>query len=478
MTRQIWLGTTQVPASDGATFDVTDPATGEVIDTVADATVADALTALERAVPAGEAWAQTAPQQRADLLTRVFELIGERADEFARTMTREMGKPLAEAYGEVTYGNSYFRWFAGEAVRIPGRFTTAPGGNGHILVTRAAVGPVLAITPWNFPLAMATRKIAPALAAGCPIIVKPAAETPLTMLLLGEIIAQAFAEFEVPAGLVSILPTTGAAEMSEHLMADRRLRKVTFTGSTPVGRTLVRQSADNLQRTSMELGGNAPFVVTADADIPAAVAGAMVAKLRNGGQVCVAANRFLVDTAVAAEFTDGLVAAASEVRQGHGLDEGVTLGPLITAKQRARVHDLVTDAVARGARLLLGGELPEGPGNFYPATVLADVPADAPILAEEIFGPVATITTFDGVEAGVAAANDTDFGLAAYGYAGAVTTAQYLTENLQAGMVALNRGQLSEPAAPFGGIGQSGFGREGGTEGIEEYLDVRYLALP
>ncbi|WP_010121690.1 NAD-dependent succinate-semialdehyde dehydrogenase [Corynebacterium nuruki] len=474
----LWLAGHRVPASSGETFAVEDPATGEVIAHVADATLADADAALDAAVAAAPVWAKTSPRHRTNVLTRIFDLVTERTEDLARTMTVEMGKPLGEARGEVAYGNEYFRWAAEEAARIPGRFGEASQGNGHMLMTRTPVGPVLAITPWNFPLAMATRKIAPALAAGCPIIVKPAAETPLTMLLLGEIIAQAFAEFEVPAGLVSILPTTGAAGMSEHLMADRRLRKVTFTGSTPVGRTLVRQSADNLQRTSMELGGNAPFVVTADADIPAAVAGAMVAKLRNGGQVCVAANRFLVDNAVAAEFTAGLVAAASEVRQGHGLDEGVTLGPLITAKQRARVHDLVTDAVARGARLLLGGELPEGPGNFYPATVLADVPADAPILAEEIFGPVATITTFDGVEAGVAAANDTDFGLAAYGYAGAVTTAQYLTENLQAGMVALNRGQLSEPAAPFGGIGQSGFGREGGTEGIEEYLDVRYLALP
>ena len=473
MTRRIWLGTSQVPASDGATFEVTDPATGEVIDTVADATVADALTALERAVPAGEAWAQTAPQQRADLLTRVFELIGERADEFARTMTREMGKPLAEAYGEVTYGNSYFRWFAGEAVRIPGRFTTAPGGNGHILVTRAAVGPVLAITPWNFPLAMATRKIAPALAAGCPVIVKPAAETPLTMLLLGEVLRDA----GIPDGLVSILPSTHDAEISATLMADDRLRKVTFTGSSPVGRLLVRQSADRLLRTSMELGGNAPFVVAADADLDLVLAAAMQAKMRNGGEACIAANRFLVDETIAAEFTDRLTAAMEAVVMGHGLDEGTTLGPVITVKQRDRIAALVDDAVAAGATVTTGGEVPAGPGNFYPATVLTDVPADARILHEEIFGPVATVSTFATLDEGVRLANDTEFGLASYGFSTDATTAQYLAAHLAAGMVGINRGAISDAAAPFGGIKQSGFGREGGVEGIEEYLETRYIAL-
>lgn len=474
----LWLAGAQVPASSGETFGVLDPATGEVVALVADATLADADAALDAAVAAAPVWAATSPRHRTNVLTRIFDLVAERTGDLARTMTVEMGKPLAEAAGEVAYGNEYFRWAAEEAVRIPGRFGTASQGNGHMLMTRTPVGPVLAITPWNFPLAMATRKIAPALAAGCPIIVKPASETPLTLLLLGEIIAQAFAEFDVPAGLFSVLPSTSSSAMSAHLMADRRLRKVTFTGSTPVGRTLVRQSADNLQRTSMELGGNAPFVVAADADIEAAVAGAMVAKMRNGGQVCVAANRFLVDETVAEEFTDRFVEATRGIVRGHGLDEGVTLGPVVNVRQRDRIHALVTDAVDRGARLLTGGEVPEGPGAFYPPTVLADVPVGAPILDEEIFGPVATVTTFAGIEAGVAAANDTDFGLAAYGYAGGVATAQYLTENLQAGMVALNRGQLSEPAAPFGGIGQSGFGREGGTEGIEEYLDVRYIALP
>ncbi|MGO3826008.1 NAD-dependent succinate-semialdehyde dehydrogenase [Corynebacterium variabile] len=475
---ELWLAGRQTASSTGKTFPVLDPATGDVIARVADASLEDATAALDAAVEAFPLWSASSPRRRTDVLTRIFELVRERTEDFARTMTLEMGKPLAEARGEVAYGNEYFRWAAEEAVRIPGRFGTASQGNGHMLMTRTPVGPVLAITPWNFPLAMATRKIAPALAAGCPIIVKPSSDTPLTLLLLGEVITQAFAEFDVPAGLFSVLPGRGSAAMSEHLMSDRRLRKVTFTGSTPVGRTLVRQSAEHLQRTSMELGGNAPFVVAADADIDAAVSGAMVAKMRNGGQVCVAANRFLVDTSVVEEFTTGFLAAVEGIHQGNGFDDGVTLGPVITGRQRDEIHELVEDAVAAGARLLTGGEIPEGPGNFYPPTVLTDVPADARILREEIFGPVATITTFDSLEEGVARANDTEFGLAAYGYAGGVASAQYLTENLQAGMVALNRGQLSEPAAPFGGVGQSGFGREGGTEGIEEYLDIRYIALP
>lgn len=474
---RIWSGLTPVDASDGATFDVSDPATGEVIATVADATVDDALTALTRAVEAQKAWAGFSPQARSDVLTRIFGLIGERADDFAVTMTLEMGKPLAEAYGEVTYGNSYFRWFAGEAVRIPGRFATSPNGNGHILVTRGPVGPVLAITPWNFPLAMATRKIAPALAAGCPVIVKPAAETPLTMLLLGEVLAQAFTEAGAPDGLVSILPSTRDADISKTLMADERLRKVTFTGSSPVGRLLVRQSADRLLRTSMELGGNAPFVVAEDADLDLVLTAAMQAKMRNGGEACIAANRFLVAAPVAAEFTGRLTAAMDAVVTGHGLDEGTTLGPVITAKQRDRIAALVDDAVSRGATVTTGGVVPEGPGNFYPATVLTDVPADARILHEEIFGPVATVTTFPTLEEGVAAANDTEFGLAAYGFTASEETARYFAENLDAGMVGINRGAISDAAAPFGGVGQSGFGREGGAEGIGEYLETRYIAL-
>jgi succinate-semialdehyde dehydrogenase/glutarate-semialdehyde dehydrogenase len=464
-----------------STFDVEDPATGEVLVTVPDRSAADALDALGRAVEAQKIWQNVPPQRRSDVLTRVFEIINERSEDFATTMTLEMGKPLAEARGEVTYGNSYFRWFAGEAVRIPGRFTQAPAGNGHILVSKHPVGPVLAITPWNFPLAMATRKIAPALAAGCPVVVKPAKETPLTMILVGEVIRQALDEvsdeFGDLSGLVTIVPSTHSGAISEALMADDRLRKVTFTGSTPVGATLVRQSADQLLRTSMELGGNAPFVIAADADLDLALTGAMAAKMRNGGEACIAANRFLVDSSVAEEFTRRLTESMSKVTMGHGLDEGTTLGPMITAKQRDGIAALVDEAVAAGATVTTGGTVPEGPGHFYPATVLKDVPEDARILHEEIFGPVATVSTFDSLEEGVAMANDTEFGLAAYGFTGSLENAQYLAANLEAGMVGINRGAISDAAAPFGGVKQSGFGREGGTEGIEEYLEAKYVAL-
>ncbi|WP_291479711.1 NAD-dependent succinate-semialdehyde dehydrogenase [Corynebacterium sp.] len=464
-----------------STFDVEDPATGEVLATVPDRSADDALDALGRAVEAQKIWENVPPQRRSDVLTRVFGIINDRAEDFAITMTLEMGKPLAEARGEVTYGNSYFRWFAGEAVRIPGRFAQAPAGNGHILVSRHAVGPVLAITPWNFPLAMATRKIAPALAAGCPVVVKPAKETPLTMILVGEVIRQALDEvsdeFGDLSGLVTIVPSTHSGAISEALMADDRLRKVTFTGSTPVGATLVRQSADQLLRTSMELGGNAPFVVAADADLDLALSGAMAAKMRNGGEACIAANRFLVDSSVAEEFTRRLTESMSQVTMGHGLDEGTTLGPMISAKQRDGIAALVDEAVAAGATVTTGGTVPEGPGYFYPATVLKDVPQDARILREEIFGPVATVTTFDSLEEGVAMANDTEFGLAAYGFSESMENARYLAANLDAGMVGVNRGAISDAAAPFGGVKQSGFGREGGTEGIEEYLETKYIAL-
>lgn len=464
-----------------STFDVEDPATGEVLVTVPDRSAADALDALGRAVDAQKIWEKVPPQRRADVITRVFEIINERSEDFATTMTLEMGKPLAEARGEVTYGNSYFRWFAGEAVRIPGRFTQAPAGNGHILVSKHPVGPVLAITPWNFPLAMATRKIAPALAAGCPVVVKPAKETPLTMILVGEVIRQALDEisdeFGDLSGLVTIVPSTHSGAISETLMADDRLRKVTFTGSTPVGATLVRQSADQLLRTSMELGGNAPFVIAADADLDLALSGAMAAKMRNGGEACIAANRFLVDASVAEEFTERLTESMSQFTMGHGMDEGTTLGPMITAKQRDGIADLVSEAVEAGATVTTGGEVPDGPGHFYPATVLKDVPKDARILREEIFGPVATVTTFGTLEEGVAMANDTEFGLAAYGFASSLENAQYLAANLEAGMVGINRGAISDAAAPFGGVKQSGFGREGGSEGIEEYLEARYIAL-
>ncbi|WP_291314427.1 NAD-dependent succinate-semialdehyde dehydrogenase [Corynebacterium sp. UBA2622] len=467
-----------IPASDGGPlFDVLDPATEETIARVRDTGEAEWLDALGRAVAAQEEWARFTHRERAEVLRAVFEAVTARSDDFARTMTLEMGKPLAEARGEVVYGAEYFRWFAEEAVRLPGRVSSSPSGAGDILVTRTPVGPVLAVTPWNFPLAMATRKIAPAMAAGCPVLVKPAEETPLTMLLLGKIIADVLDRVGAPRDLVQILPTTDAAGLSTVLMADPRLRKITFTGSTDVGKLLVRQSANNLLRTSMELGGNAPFVVDADADLDLVLACAMQAKMRNSGEACIAANRFLVHEALAGEFTRRLADAMSAVRMGHGLDEGTTLGPVITARQRDRIAQLVDEARDGGAKVLTGGCVPEGAGYFYPATVLADVPAGARILHEEIFGPVATVTTFADLDEGIAMANDTEFGLAAYGFSENVHTCRRFARELTAGMVGINRGVISDAAAPFGGVKQSGFGREGGSEGIEEYLDVRYVAL-
>ncbi|AWH90926.1 NAD-dependent succinate-semialdehyde dehydrogenase [Dietzia lutea] len=470
---QLWLGGKLSDSSTGATFPVLDPASGELLTHVADATPEDGAHALELAVAAQAAWAATPARVRSEILRTAFDLVRTRADDFARTITLEMGKTLSEAYGEVNYGAEFLRWFAEESVRISGRTATAPSGSGRILVTKEPVGPVLAITPWNFPLAMATRKIGPALAAGCPIIVKPAAETPLTMLLLGQV----FADAGLPDGVLSILPASQASALTGPLIADERLRKITFTGSTGIGKLLVRQSADRLLRTSMELGGNAPFLVFDDADIDAAVDGAMAAKMRNGGEACTAANRFHVARGVADEFADKLTARIAALRTGHGLDENTDLGPLITDKQRASVHDLVVDAVERGARVRVGGQVPSGPGSFYPATVLDLISEDSRLLREEIFGPVAAITVFDTEDGAIAAANATEYGLAAYFYTRDLDRAMRVAAALKVGMVGVNRGIISDPAAPFGGVKESGFGREGAFEGIEEYLDTKYIAL-
>lgn len=471
------IGYTERPASGGTEFPVVDPATEEVVAHVANATSPDWNEALDLAHAAAPTLAAMPARARSQALREIFEAVKERTEDFATTMTVEMGKPLAEARGEVSYGNEYFRWFSEEAARINGRVTPAPAGGGIIATTKHPVGPVLAITPWNFPLAMATRKIAPALAAGCPILVKPAAETPLTLLLLGKVLTDVLRRLDFPDGTVSILPTTHAADLSAELMADARLKKVTFTGSTAVGKTLVRQSADNLQRTSMELGGNAPFVVAGDADLDLVLEAALAAKMRNGGEACIAANRFLVHEDLAKEFTERLTARMGEFVAGHGLDDSTTLGPLITAEQRDRVATLVKDAVSGGATVLIGGETPTGAGYFYPATVLTNVSPTSRIMHEEIFGPVATVTSFHNLDQAVATANDTPFGLAAYGFTENIHTAKYLASALNAGMVGINRGAISDPAAPFGGIKQSGFGREGGSEGIEEYLETRYIAL-
>lgn len=470
----LWIGGEQAAASDGGTFPVHDPATGEVLVEVADATAADGQRALAAATAAQASWAATPARERAEILRRAWESVMARRDDFALLMTLEMGKPLAEAQGEVAYGGEFLRWFSEEAVRVNGRYTQSPSGSGRILVTKQPVGPTLAITPWNFPLAMGTRKIAPAFAAGCTMVVKPAAETPLTMLLLGQV----FAEAGLPNGVLSILPTAQAARLTDPMFEDDRLRKVTFTGSTGVGKLLVAQSASRVLRTSMELGGNAPFVVFDDADLEAAVEGAMAAKMRNIGEACTAANRFHVDNAVREEFTARLTERMQALKIGPGTLDGIQVGPLITEKQRNSVAALVEDAVLKGARIATGGAKVPGAGWFYEPTVLTDVTADARILREEVFGPVAAITGFDGEDAGIAAANDTEFGLAAYIYTRSLDRALRVAEALESGMVGVNRGIISDVAAPFGGVKQSGLGREAGTEGIEEYLETKYIALP
>ncbi|GGK49520.1 NAD-dependent succinate-semialdehyde dehydrogenase [Nocardia camponoti] len=470
----LWIGGRAVPATGGATFAVFNPADGSEIAQVADATPADAVRALDTAVAAQAEWAATPARERAELLRKMFELLTERAEEFAVLMTLEMGKAIGESRNEVRYGAEFFRWFSEEAVRVHGRFQQAPSGTGRIIVAKDPVGPALAITPWNFPLAMGTRKIGPALAAGCTMIVKPASITPLTMLAL----AQLATEAGVPDGVLSVITSSHSGAVTAPLFDDDRLRKLTFTGSTEVGKKLVVSSAKKLLRTSMELGGNAPFVVFDDADIDAAVAGAMQAKLRNGGEACTAANRFLVQRPVLAEFTEKLVAAmADSVRLGPGLDPTTTLGPLVSAEQRDIVAALVDDAVAAGAKVLIGGEVPDGPGWFYPATVLADVPPNARILHEEVFGPVAPIVAFDTEQEGIAAANNTEFGLVGYFYTRDLDRTMRVSSAMRTGMVGVNRGVISDPAAPFGGVKESGFGREGGVEGIEEYLNTKYVAL-
>lgn len=469
----LFLGGEWVAAENGATFGVHDPATGEELARVADAGPGDAVRALDAAVAAGPAWAATPPRERAELLRAVWQKITDRADDFALLMTLEMGKALPESRSEVTYGAEFLRWFSEEAVRISGRYTPAPAGTGRVLVTKQPVGPCLAITPWNFPLAMGTRKIGPALAAGCTIIVKPASETPLTIQLL----AQLFDEAGLPAGVLSVLPSSHASEVTGPLLEDPRLRKLTFTGSTEVGRTLAEKAGRSLLRTSLELGGNAPFVVFEDADLDAAVEGAVAAKLRNGGEACTAANRFHVHNSVREQFVAKLTERMASYKLGPGTEPDATLGPLVNEKQKKTVIELVQDAVSAGASVRLGGDAADGPGWFYPATVLDDVPHEARILKEEVFGPVAAVTGFDTEEEALAAANDTRYGLAAYIFTRDLDRALRVSHALETGIVGVNRGVVSDVAAPFGGIKDSGLGREGGTEGIEEFLETKYIAL-
>jgi succinate-semialdehyde dehydrogenase/glutarate-semialdehyde dehydrogenase len=452
---------------------VEDPATGETLIEVADASADDARDALDAAVQAGPAWATHPPRERGEILRRAFEAIVSRADDLALLMTLEMGKPLKESRAEIVYGAEFLRWFSEEAVRIDGRYSTAPNGQGRLLTMRQPVGPCLLITPWNFPLAMGTRKIGPAIAAGCTMVVKPAQQTPLSMLMLAKILEEA----GLPPGVLNLITARSSSETMAPLIADRRLRKLSFTGSTEVGRKLMEQAAPGLLRLSMELGGNAPFVVFDDADLDAAVDGAVIAKMRNVGEACTAANRFHVAEAVAGEFAERLAERLGSMKLGRGTEDGVEVGPLIDDTQRGKVSELVDDAVARGAHALVGGSARDGAGYFYEATVLADVPEDARLLKEEIFGPVAPVRAFSDEDEAIAAANDTEFGLVAYVYTRDIKRALRVVERLQTGMVGLNQGIVSNPAAPFGGIKQSGFGREGGYEGIAEYLETKYVAI-
>jgi succinate-semialdehyde dehydrogenase / glutarate-semialdehyde dehydrogenase len=469
----LFLGGKWVPASSGGRFDVYDPSTGEVIAAVADGTVEDAIAGVDAADAAAAGWAATAPRARAEILRSAFELMTARKDELARLISLENGKALTDAAGEVAYAAEFFRWYSEEAVRAEGTVMTAPSGANRILVVQQPVGIAVLVTPWNFPAAMATRKIGPALAAGCTCILKPASDTPLTALAMAAILAEA----GVPDGVVNVLPSRSSGKVVSAMLHDPRVRKVSFTGSTEVGRVLLAEAADQVVNTSMELGGNAPFLVFADADLEAALDGAMVAKMRNAGEACTAANRFYVEASVAPEFSRRLAERMAALRVGPGVDEQTEVGPLVNEDAVAKVDELVTAAVADGAAAITGGTRPDGTGWYYPPTVLSDVRPASAILREEIFGPVAPIVTFTDEAEAVRLANDTEFGLVAYLYTGDLARGLRVSEALEAGMIGLNRGLVSDPAAPFGGVKQSGIGREGGHEGMLDYLESKYIAV-
>src|SRR3954468_4769843 len=470
---QLFIGGEWRDASGGATIDVDDPSTGETLLAVADATPEDAKAALDACCAVQDEWAQHPPRERAEILRRAYDAMMDQADDLALVMTLEMGKPLAEAKGEVTYAADYLRWFSEEAVRIDGQFQVTPDGKGRMITMKQAVGPCYAITPWNFPAAMGARKIGPAIAAGCTMVMKPAQQTPLTMLTLGRL----FQEAGLPDGVLNIITSASSSKVSAPIINDPRLRKLTFTGSTEVGRILVEQAAQGMLKTSMELGGNAPFLVFADADVDAAVEGALVAKMRNIGEACTAANRFHVANKVADEFAEKLAKKLGEMKVGRGTEEDVKVGPLVDPTPRDKVAELVDDATGRGAEVLLGGTKRDGAGYFYDPTVLTGIKSDSRLLKEEIFGPVAPVVSFDDEEAAIAAANDTEFGLVAYVYTRDIKRAFRVCEKLQTGMIGLNQGLVSNAAAPFGGVKASGFGREGGKEGIDEYLEIKYVAM-
>jgi succinate-semialdehyde dehydrogenase/glutarate-semialdehyde dehydrogenase len=471
--KRLFIGGKWVDAAGGGTLPVEDPATRETIAAVADATPDDALTALSAAHEQQAAWRDHPPRERGEILRRAYESMIDRADDLALLMTLEMGKSVAESKAEVTYAAEFFRWFAEQAVRIDGRFQVAPNGQGRLLVVKQPVGPSYMITPWNFPAAMATRKIGPAVAAGCTMVLKPASPTPLSALAVAQILDEA----GLPGGVLNVITSSSSGEVSRPIISDFRLRKLSFTGSTEVGRKLMEQASEQILRVSMELGGNAPFIVFEDADLDAAIEGAMVAKMRNIGEACTAANRFHVEASIAEEFIDGLAQRMKALKVGRGTDEGVQVGPLINDEQLSKVEELVQDAISKGAQPVVGAQPVDMGGYFYAPTVLAEIPDDARLLKEEIFGPVAPVKVFEGEEQAIRSANDTEFGLVAYLYTRDLGRALRVLEQLEYGMVGLNQGMVSNPAAPFGGIKHSGVGREGGYEGIEEYLETKYCAV-
>jgi succinate-semialdehyde dehydrogenase / glutarate-semialdehyde dehydrogenase len=469
----LWIGGKWRKASDGARFDVIDPATEKPIASVASATEDDADAALDAAQAAFGPWAAKSGRERAEILRRAYELIMAQSESLARLITLENGKALSDSRGEVAYAAEFFRWYAEEAVRNLGSLSRAPSSGARIMVSHKPAGLAVLVTPWNFPAAMATRKIGPALAAGCPVILKPASETPLTMLALMPILEAA----GVPAGVVNVIPSRRSGPVVSRMLHDPRVRVVSFTGSTEVGRKLLHEAADCVVRPAMELGGNAPFLVFEDADIDAAVEGAMIAKMRNMGEACTAANRFYVHAAVHDAFAEKLAAKMAALRMGNGLDDGVALGPLVNAETRDKVSHFVDDACAKGARIVVGGQRPNSVGYFYPATVLTDVPDSAELLRDEIFGPVAAIQRFTDEAEAIRRANDTEYGLVAYLYTRDLNRGLRVSEQLDFGMIGLNRGLVSDPAAPFGGMKQSGLGREGAHEGMMEFLETQYVSV-
>jgi succinate-semialdehyde dehydrogenase / glutarate-semialdehyde dehydrogenase len=471
--KRLYIGGEWRDSSSGETLAVEDPATEEALCEVADATPEDAEAALDAACGKQEEWGDTAPNERGEILWKAFEKLNERADELALLMTLEMGKPVAESKAEIAYAAEFFRWFSGEALRIEGYYKVAGPGAGRVLVMRQPVGPCYFITPWNFPMAMGTRKIGPAIAAGCTMVMKPAQQTPLSMLALAQILE----ECGLPGGVLNVVTSSSSSDVSKPIIGDPRLRKLSFTGSTEVGRTLIEQSAEQILKTSMELGGNAPFLIFEDADLEAAVEGAMIAKMRNIGEACTSANRFHVAEPVAEEFSKRLAEKMGDLKVGRGTEEDVKVGPLIDDDQRSKVAELVDDAVGKGATAIVGGGKLDGRGYFFEPTVLSDVSDDARLLKEEIFGPVAPVTAVGSEEEAIAKANDTEFGLVAYVYTSDLKRALRVCEGLETGMIGLNQGMVSNAGAPFGGVKQSGVGREGGNEGIHEYLETKYVAV-